>query len=546
MIEHICESSRDLLVEKSRDMGASWLCVVAVAWCWLFKPMQSFLLVSRSAEYVDKPGNPKALFWKFDFLVNNLPRWLQPDGYDTVNHRRKMHATNPENNSVIDGESTTGRVARGDRRTAIILDEFAAVDTGESVLSATRDATPCRIFNSTPEGTNNAFYQMKCSNIDKLRLHWTIHPLKAKGLYSCKDGARTAIDTEYWSTVKDPGGEMVKLDKLITDRQVPLPDDKLRSVWYANECERAGSAREIAQEIDIDYEGSGHQFFSPDRIQDAIKNYARLPVCVGELEFDSVTCDPIRFREDPKGNLKLWCMVDFDGNPIFSNRLSVGADISAGTGASNSCLSGIDVQLHEKVFELASPFTRPEGFAKIAVALCKWFRGDENIRSPFLIWESNGPGRQFGSRVIELGYSNIYYRKNDTSITKKVSDIPGWAATPESKVTLLGEYRAAVEGEKFLNRSREALEETLEYVFSTGGNVVHARSVNKADPSGAKSNHGDRVTADALAWKGLGEVSHVVKRSDEPDVPVGSLKWRMQQKEKDKFPAGKSLDGAWG
>ena len=80
--------------------------------------MKSFLLVSRVQDYVDKPGNPKALFWKIDFLLNNFPPWLKPRGYREANHRRLLHIENPENGSVIDGESTTGNVSRGDRRTA--------------------------------------------------------------------------------------------------------------------------------------------------------------------------------------------------------------------------------------------------------------------------------------------------------------------------------------------------------------------------------------------------------------------------------------------
>jgi len=542
LIDHI--DKRDLLIEKSRDMGASWLCISAIAWYWLFHPLNSFLLVSRVEEYVDKPGNPKAMFWKFDYLVDNLPRWLQPAGYSKNIHRRNMHAENPENGSVIDGESTNKRVARGDRRTAIVLDEFAAVEQGESVLSATRDATDCRIFNSTPEGTNNAFYKMKLTRIDKIRLHWTAHPLKAAGLYTREGGEFVVLDKEYWTNYDDPTGLMIEYDRMITDREVPLPDGKRRSPWYADQCDRAGSAREIAEQLDIDYEGSGHQFFSPDKIQEVIDAFARPPFVVGDLEYDEVTAEPIRFREDPEGRLKLWCMVSASGKPMVSNRLSVGGDVSAGTGASNSCLAGIDMVLHEKVFEFASPFARPEKFAYIAVALCRWFKGVKG-HEPFLIWESGGPGRQFGSRVTELQYGNIYLRRNDATITRKVSDIPGYAATTEGKVSLLGDYRAAVEGKRYINRSRVALEETLEYVFSPSGAVIHARSANKEDPSGAKSNHGDRVTADALAWKGVHETAVKPERAPEPEIPVGSLAWRNQMREAAKKPSGRELGEGW-
>ena len=552
LIDHILDG-RDILIEKSRDAGASWICVCAIVWCWRFRPLQSFLFVSRSEDYVDKSGNAKSLMWKLDFLLNNQPKWLRPKGYDSDDKacRRHMHALNTENGSMLDGESTTGSVARGDRRTAILLDEFADVLEGDSVLSSTRDATRCRIFNSTPKGTGNAFYKMRCSGIDKLRMHWSEHPVKAEGLYTTKDGEHVAIDTDYWSKFaegdkdKDSRSEMIRLDKLVADRQVPLEDGKLRSPWYAGECERAGSAREIAQEVDIDYAGSGHQFFNPGRVQEIIRLNTRDPFIVGDLEFDDVTCDPIRFREDPRGGLRLWCMLDPEKNPACANRLAIGADISAGTGASNSCLSGMDMVTNEKVFEYASPFIRPEKFAKLTVAICKWFRGARRNKSPYLIWESNGPGRQFGSRVIECGYSNVYYRRNETSSAGKVSDIPGWPATAESKAALLGEYRAAIEQSDCLNCSQIALEETLDYVFLVSGAVAHSASVSRDDPSGARSNHGDRVTADALAWKALCESGVTVQRAPEPDIPVGCLAWRQKMRERDKQKSNKELGSGW-
>ena len=148
---------RDLVIKKSRDMGASWMLLSVFEWFWHFKDGQSFLLVSRNEDYVDKTGNPKALFWKIDFLHKHQPNWLIPSIT-----RTKLRLTNDENGSTIDGESTTGDVARGDRRTAIGLDEFAAFDVDSSyrALASTRDATRCRIFNSTPAGSSNAFYDI--------------------------------------------------------------------------------------------------------------------------------------------------------------------------------------------------------------------------------------------------------------------------------------------------------------------------------------------------------------------------------------------------
>ena len=515
-------NNHDLLIEKSRDTGASWMNCTAIYWCWAFKSGLSFLLGSRVEDDVDRAGNPKCLFYKLDFILDNLPVWMKPAGYNRNEHRRHLHIGNPETGSSIDGEATTIDFARGARCTAILLDEFATVPDGQRILTATRDVTKCRLFNSTPKGTNNAFYEKSIGTIKKLRIHWSKHPLKAAGLYETgSDGNVNVLDLTGYP-----------------DSYSPILDGKLRSPWYDNECERAGSAQEIAQELDIDYLGSGFQYFNAALVHESIRKYARPPMLIGELEYDETTGDPIRFREDENGNLRLWFLLDKDGKPPIDFRTVLGIDVSAGTGASNSCAEGWKAIMCEKILEYVNPFIRPEAFAKQAVAIARWLNGAE------MIWESGGPGRQFGSRVMELGYGNVYLRRNDASISGKVSDIPGFASTKDTKLVLMGDYRAGIEKGNAVNRSKEALEECLEYIFDPNGGVIHARSVNKTDPSGAKSNHGDRCVGDALAYKLLNErKSSPVKQG--PEVPVGCLQWRMDIKKKKEQLPNRQLDREW-
>jgi hypothetical protein len=505
----------DLLIEKSRDMGASWINMAAIAYMWRFRVDQSFLMVSRVEDYVDKPGNPKALFWKFDFLIDNMPAWLQPYGYNKAKHRSKMHIENPETGSVVDGESTTGRVARGDRRTAILLDEFAAVEQGNKVLSATRDATPCRLFNSTPEGTNNAFYEtrekmMELGGDNIIRLHWSEHPKKSEGLYTTDDGGNLRV---LDVTHVFPTGYKFRLD------------GKLRSQWYDHECDRAATPQEIAQELDIDYMGSGWQFFKPDSIELYLRQNARPAMFVGDLEHDALTAEPIRFRESDVGRLQLWVNLK-DGCKFPDDmKIVIGVDVSAGTGASNSTIMGYDIKTCAKAFEYANPYIRPEGLALQAVALAKW------SGNAFIIWERNGPGRQTGAKIVELGYGNIYYQRQEEAISHNVSKIPGWASTRESKLSLISEYRNRIERNTVANYSRTAIQECLEYIYTQDGGVTHSRATSKKDPTGAKANHGDRVIADALAIKGFEERKFSPEEASAPEAAYGSLAWRNKMRE---------------
>jgi hypothetical protein len=488
----------DLLSEKSRDMGLSWIYIICTEWCWHFKDLQSFLYVSRVQDLVDKTEDPDCLMWKVDFIHKNQPRWLLPN----IN-RNKLHIYNIDNGSTIDGASTTGEVGRGGRRTAILLDEFASVPEGHAVLSATRDTTRCRLFNSTPKGIGNAFYDIRQTNIKKLRFHWSQHPEKKRGLYRSENGTLIILDNTFSFPADYPY----------------VHDGKFRSPWYDGECARAAHPMEIAQELDIDYLGSDFQFFDMavlDRLQ---AQSVRPPYHTGEIEFYD-ELDPRGFMEIAGGRLQLWIHPSVDGTISDGVQCVLAVDTATGTGSSNSVITVGNKKTGEKIAEFASATIKPHELAKYAVAVAKYFN------DAFMIWEANGPGRIFGDTVLELGYRNIYYRQNDKSISRKVSDVPGWYSTRDTKLAILGDYRKALSSSDFINRSYQALRECREYIFTQSGTVEHARSINTIDPTGAKENHGDRCIADALLYKGMKSIS--MAKAAIQDVPESCLMARRQ------------------
>ncbi|GAG94539.1 unnamed protein product, partial [marine sediment metagenome] len=89
------KNGKDVLIDKSRDMGASWLCIVFLHWLWLFRPDSQLLEMSRTQDYVDQTGNMKALFQKHDYINGWLPKWmLPPDVLFGQKYRTKMHMKN--------------------------------------------------------------------------------------------------------------------------------------------------------------------------------------------------------------------------------------------------------------------------------------------------------------------------------------------------------------------------------------------------------------------------------------------------------------------
>ena len=466
------ETGHDVLFDKSRDMGATWLNLAAFVWYWLFKADTPLLVASRKQEYVDASGNPDTLFWKIDYLIDNLPAWLQPK-----QSRRQLHLGNLENGSVIDGESTNADLGRGGRRKAILLDEFAAVDNGQEILSATADATPCRVFNSTPKGRANAFADVRFSGkVKVITLPWWRHPQKGH-------------------------------DK----QEIRLPDGakKWTSPWYESECARRTSRKEIAQELDIDYLASGEAFFDLDVCQ-RLRGDSRLRPAdnCGELNFKVDTSadarryhmGDVRWSEDcGKRRLMLWCNLEPDLNargemrPPQNTNYAAFCDISNGQGASNSVIKVADATSREEVAAFVCPDTPPHDLAHYAVAICRWFGGANG--DTYLGWEANGPGGIFGKEVYRLGYPCVLGNTNPAIPWEPADSRIGWYSNREKKENLLGELRKAMARDELIIHDEATITEAEQYVYFPSGSIGPASLT--AETGGARAAHGDRVIASA-------------------------------------------------
>src|SRR5688500_18236667 len=59
------------LVEKSRDLGATWVSCGYAVWLWRFQPDSSVGWGSRKQEYVDEIGNMDSIFEKLRFIIRS-------------------------------------------------------------------------------------------------------------------------------------------------------------------------------------------------------------------------------------------------------------------------------------------------------------------------------------------------------------------------------------------------------------------------------------------------------------------------------------------
>lgn len=507
---------QDVVIEKSREMGASWLCLLIVLWLFLFHNNKKFLVISRNADAVDKPHDPDSLFWKLDHVLAHLPRWLVTGKI----MRRKMAFRNVANGSVITGQATTGKAGVGGRCTAMFLDEFGQNDDGDDVLNQTADTTGCRIFNGTHLGVGTPFFKLcKKSSIKKIVMHWSKHPEKNRGLYRF-DTERNRIEYLDQKFVHAPDYDFVRNGS----PSGPFPG--VRSPWYDAECIRRESARSVAMNLDIDPQGAAAQFFDSQMIRARKEDYAIPPLWEGEVHYDRDTGKPVQLIAVEGGHLKLWFMPNVHCRPP-KGVFAIGADLATGSGATPTVFSIGNCETGEKVGEYVNAHIDPLSAAPLFTALGWLFQTDQGDPAR-LIWEIPGPGLGFGKRVMEIGYRAVYFRSNEFILDNTPSENPGWVNNNQNRLVLLEEYRAALAMRQFINRSYKALDETLSFVY-VGGSVEHDGLRSEDNPADQRENHADRVIADAQLWRvikrlGMGRLRPAEKQTILP----GSLAWRRK------------------
>lgn len=150
------------LVEKGRDKGATYLCVLHALHSWFFVPGSAIGFGSRKFEQVDRKGDPKCIFEKIRDVLYSLPQWMLPQGFDRDHHDNLARLINPANGSSITGEGGDN-VGRGGRTSLYFVDEAAFLEHPKLIDAALHRNTNVRIDISTPNGPGNPFARKRFS-----------------------------------------------------------------------------------------------------------------------------------------------------------------------------------------------------------------------------------------------------------------------------------------------------------------------------------------------------------------------------------------------
>jgi hypothetical protein len=373
-------------------------------------------------------------------------------------------------------------------------------------MRAVHDVTNSVILCSTSKGTGTEFYrQLANRNLKRIECYWTSHPEKRPGMYRWKsDGQLEKLDSNW----------------IYADEYPYVKDGRVRSPWYDHEEQRRGSRLEMAQEIDGDDLAAGSQWFDPVVLERIQQHDISEPCWCGDIKV-SEDGKMIELVPDSRGLLRLW----FDPGTIVKTKPFVmGVDTSAGTGATNSNVSIGDPVSGEKVGDYSRSDLLPEQFALRVTALGWW------LNEAFTVVERNGPGSILLKKLSQLGYSNLYFQRQEQTEYRREMEtlVPGWMPTPRNKELMLGELRSCLATGKFKTRNLFDVQEAREYVRNAAGAPVHAGQLSREDPSGAASQHGDRVIGCGLLNWGMRDRYYAVEEAKTETVLPGSIAWVRQ------------------
>ena len=201
------------VILKSRQMGISTIVAGYVAWMLLFYKERNVLVMAT------KLNTAIEIVEKVKDMLDSVPAWLKIAEV-TINNKTKLELSN---GSKIHGVPTSKDAGRSQALSLLILDEAAHVedmdDLWTGLLPTISTGGRC-IALSTPNGVGNWFHQtwVKALNSENdfipIKLPWTVHPER---------------------------------------------DD----AWFEREKQNMGP-REIAQEYECDFLGSGNSVVEPD------------------------------------------------------------------------------------------------------------------------------------------------------------------------------------------------------------------------------------------------------------------------------------------
>jgi hypothetical protein len=182
----------ELLIDKPRGMGLTWIIVWYQIWRWLFTPRWGGFNLSRTETEVDDgTSDPNSsIFGKFRWCLSMLPQYLLPEGYQPkgkkgTNTDSILRITNPQLGSSLVGSTTNANAGRSRRYSFTFVDECFAIERFRLVYSSLQSVSRTKVFVSTVKAGKvfQDFKDMAELAGNYVSLKWSDHPFKDQTWY---------------------------------------------------------------------------------------------------------------------------------------------------------------------------------------------------------------------------------------------------------------------------------------------------------------------------------------------------------------------------
>lgn len=447
VVDHI-KNGKDCFTEKSRDMGISWCLMGIILWHYLFIDGFKAHLGSKKEDDVDRSGDIRSLFEKLRYMLNELPSWMLPYGFDWKKHSMFMRILNPYNSAAVTGESSNKDFGRAGRYSCCVMDEFAAMEYAEEAWTATGDSTPCRIVCGTPLGTGNKFWQLRFkSNMDRFTAHWSLHPEKSKDVKQVQDGKGiTSLQAfESWQR-----------------------GTKITSPWYEAEKNRrltneTQSKVDIAQELDIDYIASGDPYFDIPSLQKQVE-------C-------KVTDNLGEFTRDSKGKVIIGSLALIDGKVEFRENKNGWLRLFEKSQVNGQYVGALDAAEGLKHGDYSAGVFRCKKTRNLVAGIYGHFDYDElsyygyltarYFNNCLVAAEAGGYGAAVNKRLYDLG-ANVARAAEFSTGAVNESEKLGWINSVASRPKALGDMEAEIREGAVELRDKDLKGECFNFINKDG------------------------------------------------------------------------------
>ncbi len=388
------EDHRFNVILKARQLGISTITAAYVAWLMMFHREKNVLVIAT------KFNTAANLVKKVKAIIKNLPPWLRISTVDIDNRTSFVLS----NGSQIKASSTSGDAGRSEALSLLVIDEAAHVEGLDELwmgLYPTLSTGGRCIALSTPNGVGNWFHKIyveaegKNNDFFPTKLAWAVHP----------------------------------------DR-----DEE----WFEKET-RNMSRREIAQELECNFNMSGETVFSSDDI--------------GKY-MDSLR-DP-KYRTGFDRNLWIW----EERKP--ENTYMIAADVARGDGKDYSVCHVFKLETMEIVAEYQGKCT-PDIFSRVLSDVGREY-GDA-----LLVVENNSVGFAVLDKLKETRYPNLYHSVKSThefveeyQADQMSNAVPGFSMTSKTRPLIVAKMEEFIRNNLIKLYSSRLLSEMRTFIWNNG------------------------------------------------------------------------------